>query len=893
MDNSNAGGNVTRVEILIVEDSPSQAERLGKLLTSEGYAVRLAENGKIALEEARRRTPRMIISDIGMPVMDGYELCRQLRQDPNLRDMPVILLTALNNLHDVVRSLECGADNFIRKPFEDKYLLGRIRFILANRDLRHDERTQLAMRVRLGGTTHLVTAERQQIFDMLISTYEEAVQMTEELRAQQERLARSYQSLEGLYRVAESLNPALTPDAVLEAALDRALDLPDVNAARVLLRTSDGQLHEAASRSLDPSQLPGPLARWLRLELQASSAHLGVLELLCGAGTCEEHLHAFRTLANQVAIALERAGLYANMEELVLERTQELERKHDQLSAVLQTSGALVLVIDDEGRIEMFNPACERTFGYSFEEVRNRHFWDVAESREKVDNVVQVLARTKVAELPLQSLQEVVVRDGSTRHVIWSTAALKRGDGHYYVCTGLDVTERREAEEQVRFLSNFDVTTGFANRSLLGERFAAAREEAAHAGRVLGLFVVHFPRLLELQQTLGTQAESSLLLQIAGRLRKWSKADEQRLARLDEITFAVLAERDNPDELAVVAGELASLFVAPAVLGPVEVHLAPFLGITVSPNDGDQFDELATAATTAMRTAMAEKAGQYAFYKAEFNRAASKRLRMESELRRALSRDEFLLHYQPQVSVSTGTIVGMEALVRWRHPRLGLLAPGEFIGMAEDSGLILPLGEWVLEEACQQNSSWLQQGLPVVPVHVNLSAKQFSADLVRIVKGALDRSQLPPSLLALELTESLSMEDPEQTISILRSLKDMGLRLAIDDFGTGYSNLAYLKKFPVDRLKLDRSFVKDLHAQGDDMSISRAVIDMAHSLQLKVTAEGVETDDQLRLLRANGCDEVQGFLMSRPVAADACPALLSAGVLLPEPPTEMRMVPGR
>jgi EAL domain-containing protein (putative c-di-GMP-specific phosphodiesterase class I)/CheY-like chemotaxis protein len=256
------------------------------------------------------------------------------------------------------------------------------------------------------------------------------------------------------------------------------------------------------------------------------------------------------------------------------------------------------------------------------------------------------------------------------------------------------------------------------------------------------------------------------------------------------------------------------------------------------------------------------------------------RFRFESALRRAIERDELTVHYQPQVSLSTGAIVGFEALLRWQHPELGLIAPGRFIGMAEETGLILPIGEWVLRRACEQSCAWQREGLPAVPVSVNLSARQFSEHIAETVGRILAETGLDPRLLELELTESASMEDPQKTFEILRQLKDMGVRLAIDDFGTGYSNLNYLKRFPVDRLKLDQSFVHDITSDPDDLSISRAVIAMAHGLRLEVIAEGVETTGQLALLAEHGCDEIQGYLFSRPVSAPECARMLREGKVL-------------
>ncbi|HTH94497.1 MAG TPA: EAL domain-containing protein, partial [Rhodocyclaceae bacterium] len=268
---------------------------------------------------------------------------------------------------------------------------------------------------------------------------------------------------------------------------------------------------------------------------------------------------------------------------------------------------------------------------------------------------------------------------------------------------------------------------------------------------------------------------------------------------------------------------------------------------------------------------------RYQFYMPEMNRSTNERLKLESALRRAIEQDELVLHYQPQADLKSGNIIGFEALLRWQHPELGLVMPGKFIGLAEETGLIVPMGEWVLREACRQSRAWTDAGLPMMPVAVNLSAKQFASDIADRVSAILAETGIDGARLELELTESLSMDKPERTIEILHALKHMGICLSIDDFGTGYSNLSYLKRFPVDKLKLDQSFVRDLAVSTEDQSIARAVIAMGHALRLKVIAEGVETEAQRQILASEACDEMQGYLFSRPVPADVCAQYLREG----------------
>ena len=899
--------NPQLIEILVVEDSATQARHLAHLLADEGgYRVRLAVNGAEALAAARAAPPTMIVSDIAMPVMDGFALCQEVKRDPALREIPVILLTSLTSLYDVIRGLDCGADNFIRKPFDSKYLLGRIRFILANRALRSNDRVQLGMQVNLGGQTHFITAERQQIFDLLISTYEEAIQMTEELKAQQQRIARSYQSLEGLYKIAEALNPALSETSAAGGALDGALDFPGVTGGFVSLYDCAGLLRVVASATpgvalgasiecdcadrLASGQLRAPeLAHDCRalggghacVPLVAGERALGLLHLATAPGALAgDDLPLLGTIGNQIAVAVERAQLYANMEAQVQERTEALQSERNLFSTVLDTTGALVVLTDRDGRIRLFNRACEQALGWSAAEAVGRMLWEVFQM-EGDDTAV----RRFYHDLPVDRMQPQLpvqwrTRDGQLRATIWSSVAIRRADGQVesMLATGLDVTELRGAESQLRYLTNYDALTGLPNRALLRDRVGQLRAAAAR-GQVLGFMLVRLERLGLIRETLGGQAEQELLLQASARLAPLAGNDT--LARYAENTFALAVLRPAVDDLAQLAREVLNELARAYVWGDEELHLDPCIGITVCPNDGEDLDILARGAESAVSRAGSVMEGRCQFYQPAFNQGVGERFRLESALRRAIEREEFLLHYQPQADLKSGAIIGFEALVRWRHPERGMVPPGQFIGLAEETGLILPIGEWVMRRACQQSRAWQQAGLRAVPVSVNLSARQFSEHIPATVRRILDETGLAPHLLELELTESASMDDPEKSFEILRQLKDMGVRLAIDDFGTGYSNLNYLKRFPVDKLKLDQSFVRDIASDTNDLSIARAVIAMAHGLRLTVIAEGVETGAQLALLRENGCDELQGYYFSRPVPAEECERMLRDEARLP------------
>ena len=901
-----------KIDILVVEDSATQAQYLAQILEQAGYRVRLATNGREGLAAARAMPPTIVVSDIAMPEMDGFALCQEIKRDPLLRDIPVILLTSLSSLYDVIKGLDCGADNFLRKPYDNANLLGRIRYILANRALRATERVQMGMRINLGGQTHFITAERQQIFDLLISTYEEAIQMTEQLKAQQLRITSSYQSLEGLYRIAEALNPAMTEHAVGDLALEHLLDFPGVMKASLKMVDAEGRLRLAGARAIDgdvTGEGDGPCCdcetRLMRgepagPELVLTCAQRGqphaCIALDTGAGTrgllClttsqprldEEQVQLLATVASQIGVAVQRARLYDTMESQVKERTEAFQAERQLLSAVVNTSGALVCMVDGAGIIRLFNPACEAALGWRAEEAIGRACAEVLreddESSADGGALARLFAYPPAGDGPVQLRGQWRSRDGALRAIIWSATWFRRADGRieYFVCTGVDVTELRGAEEKLRYMSRFDALTGLPNRLVMRDRVRQLQEhEGVTSGRQqVGLLLIKPERLRVIAESLGLEAEQSMLRQAAGRLGHRQRGGVS-VGRVSERTFAIATVGRAPEDFAGMARQVLAELSLPFLLGEQELYLDPAIGIALYPNDGDDYDAIYQGADAALRRALGSKSERYEFSRPGLNQDAHARFQFENALRGAIERHELVLHYQVQASIATGAIIGVESLVRWQHPEQGLIGPGLFIPLAEETGVILAIGEWVLRCACEQAMSWQREGLPPVPVSVNLSARQFSEHAVAMVERILAETGLAPRLLELELTESASMEEPEKTIEILRQIKAMGVKVAIDDFGTGYSNLSYLKRFPLDKLKLDQSFVRDLVTGQHDLSIARAVIAMGHSLGLTVIAEGVEGADQLDLLAANGCDEIQGYYLSRPVDGKACAALMAS-----------------
>jgi diguanylate cyclase (GGDEF)-like protein len=434
--------------------------------------------------------------------------------------------------------------------------------------------------------------------------------------------------------------------------------------------------------------------------------------------------------------------------------------------------------------------------------------------------------------------------------------------------------------DQVRELAYYDSLTGLPNRLSYKERLAYALEQASRSQRLVAAFFIDLDHFSRINDTLGHEVGDQLLRHVASRLRSCCREREDEVgpavatvapevARLggDEFTI-IMAGLQEAQDAAKLARRILSSFAHPVRVGSHEIFINASIGIAIYPYDGEDIDTLLMHADTAMYKAKEQGGSSYQTYSKSMTTTALQRLTLENDLRRALDRNEFEVHYQPIVDAYTSTVVGAEALFRWRHPELGLLLPSEFIPIAEENGLIVPMGEWILENACAQNRAWQDAGLPRIRVSVNLSSRQLKRSLIDTVARALQVSGMEPRYLSLELTESVLVNHHKEGTDALHALRAMGLHLAVDDFGTGYSSFSYLKHFPLDTLKIDRSFIREIAAQPDDAAITTAIIAMGHALGLRVIAEGVETEAHLALLQKQGCDEIQGYLVGRPVPAE-------------------------
>ncbi len=438
--------------------------------------------------------------------------------------------------------------------------------------------------------------------------------------------------------------------------------------------------------------------------------------------------------------------------------------------------------------------------------------------------------------------------------------------------------ERDGAKNRLTYLAQNDSLTNLPNRWFLNNYLQEAIGRRPPAPAAISVMFIDLDRFKTVNDTMGHSVGDELLVQASRRL-EGCMDENSMVARLggDEFSIVVTHHRYSEQAMAVLATKVVNALEKPFVLRGQEIFVSASVGIASYPHDGSDVGVILKNSDTAMYSAKKSGRNNYKFYQAEMNESAIKRLRTETLLRGALDRDEFILHFQPKLSLTDGKISGLEALLRWSHPEQGLVSPAEFIPMLEDTGLIIPVGEWVIRKVCETLKGWKNNHVRLVPIAINLSARQLQVkDLATTIRMIFEEYDIDPALLEFELTESMLMMDPESAVAILREIKSYGISLSVDDFGTGYSSLSYLKRFPLDTLKIDRSFIKDVINNHEDAAITRAVIALAHELDLNVIAEGVETVEQLNLLIKHGCDQIQGYLFSKPVPRDECAAMIQS-----------------
>lgn len=571
----------------------------------------------------------------------------------------------------------------------------------------------------------------------------------------------------------------------------------------------------------------------------------------------------------------EQAPVFIAMVQDITER-RRVEFRTRTLSMALQQAADVVVVTDAEGIIEYVNPAFEDATGFSREEVSGKtpsmvrsgkhdhkfysDLWKTITRGKVYRNVF--INRRKNGEIYYEEKTITPVKDASGKIV-------------NYISTGRDITERIESQERLHYLAHHDVLTDLPNRLLFLERLSHALTRAQRSKNTCAVLFLDLDRFKKINDTLGHDAGDHLLQAVAERLKNVVR-DGDTIARIGGDEFIVLLEDIKaPEDVGSISRKILHKISRPFSINHQKLYTSTSIGISLFPADGTDAHTLLKNADAAMYRAKDRGRNNYQFYSADLGAKALKYFALENDLHNALEREEFVLYFQPQMDLKNGNITGVEALIRWNHPESGLVSPAEFIPLLEDTGLIVPVGEWVLTAACEQVKEWQNAGIDIKRLAVNISSRQIEdRQFLQTVESVLKNTKMDPKMLEFEITESLLMSHAEQTLQTIRELSDMGIRLAIDDFGTGYSSLSYLKRFPIDTLKIDQSFVHDITTDTEDAAIIKAILAMSRSLNIDVVAEGVETREQEAFLKAHGCDYVQGYLYARPAPSDVIELLL-------------------
>jgi diguanylate cyclase (GGDEF)-like protein len=765
-----------KTRVLVVEDSASQAKRLQTVLETAGFVVTVAPDGHKALDAFQTSEFDLVLSDVMMPGMTGYDLCRRIKAGPRGAGVPFILLTSLGKPIDLVRGLECGADNYIYKPFQPSALLGRIQTILGNKCAREASPTRGRDEVLFMGHKLTIAAGKEQIFDYLGSTFEDFMQARQ--REYENALAREKQLAQAeTYRLREDM-------------------------------------------------------------LRKEKENLGLL-------------HAF---------------LQSTLDALAI-RVAILDR------------GGTILAVNSEWRcFDGVDPMVGRCCDVG------ANYLDACDAPEKPQGAESPAVAAGIRDVMTRSRdkfsREYPCEVHNSRR--WFNVRVTRfgeDEGVRVVVAHEDITPRKAAEEQLLHEAYHDSLTGLPNRALFADRLDRAVLRAKRtAGFLFSVLFLDLDGFKVVNDSLGHTAGDQLLMGIGSRLEGCVRNGDT-VARLGGDEFAILVNdiRDVNDALSM-GDRIHQKFEIPFMLGGHEVFTSASIGIAVSDTRYDRPVEMLRDADTAMYRAKALGKGHHVVFDQAMHTSVMGRLRLETDLRRALEREEFCVFYQPIVELATERVAGFEALVRWKHPERGMVSPADFIPAAEESGLIIPLDLWVIREACRRMQAWnaeFPRALPLM-LSVNLSSKQFAqAGLIDSIEEILADTGIDPRCLRVEITESVLMGQAESAQAKLREIKRRGISLSMDDFGTGYSSLSYLHKFPFNVLKIDRSFVSRIGPRGENGEIVATIIALAHNLGMQVVAEGVETIEQAAHLRSLRCQYGQGYYFARPLCPDDTAQMLA------------------
>ncbi len=920
--------------ILIVDDHVLNREFLMTLLGYGGHRLLEAADGVEGLKVVRAERPDLVISDILMPNMDGYEFVTRLHSDPQTADVPVIFYTATYREREAMAVAQsCGVRWVLPKPSDPEVILRTVHEALGLAEVAEDEQMpSFAPEPPQEGRFHNIDDKVAEYLGELESSsqllskfaHETDEAAPENLTRMTQRLTSSLSSLQAvslrltaLIELGIELGAERDPGALVEIGCRVAQNIcvskyacigvlepgaaelayfascgAGVPARQIALAPRAGVLRGLLEQRQacrindlngDPASigLPAshpPVHSFLGVPIASRERIHGWLYLVdkLGAdGFSEVDERVAATVAAQISVAYENLLLYDEIKrhhaQLTLDMNARIRLDEDlrRFRLAMDATADAIFLVDRAGMcfVDVNVTAC-RMLGYERED-----FLKVGPNKsiEGELNRLEELYDKLLAGDQSGAMTELLLyrKDGSPLSVEVQRRTLRSGPSWILVAVARDITERKEAEQRLLKLAHFDTLTGLPNRSQFYSALTRALDQAAEHHWAVGVLFLDVDRFKTVNDTLGHPVGDELLRQFSGRLVDCLRVRDT-IGRFGGDEFAaILVLPEGPQTAIAVVDKIRETLRRPFDLDGHEVTVTASIGITVYPDDGADADTLIKYADTAMYRAKEAGRDAFRFFTAEMNAQSLARLDLENALRRAIDNDEFVLHYQPKVHIGSGRISGAEALIRWKRPGHGMVSPGLFIPILEETGLIVRVGTWVLNEACRKISEWGKSKTGPVHLSVNVSGIQFFVGgLEEEVLKAIKVHDIAPELLELELTESSLMSNAEDTITVLRNLKALGIQISIDDFGTGYSSLAYLKRFPIDKLKIDIAFVREVTSNPDDAAIVLAIINMAHSLKLQVIAEGVEKDAQLAYLRRHGCDEMQGYYFSRPVPED-------------------------
>lgn len=835
--------------VVIVDDRATNlkilrrfAERLGS-----DVEVKTFDSAEVALEHFKKAPPDLVVTDYVMPQMSGEEFILHCRRQPQTCDVPIIVVTAYEDREFRYRALDTGATDFLLSPVDAREFCIRARNLLTIREQRKAIQS------------HADSLQKE----LAIALRQHAV----EIQRREQQLRRIVDTVPALIRACDTRKMV----TLLNEQHQRFFDLRGKMVEGPFSKEIFGADYVARHQQLD--------------ELVAASGQTmeDIEEILVDAEGAERVLLTTKAPLRTEGSTVDQVvtvSLDITERKLGERNLQESEQRFRNLIE----SSVLGIVIARNGKPLFANRTYAAIFGYtSGEDILALGSLDRLYAPTELERIRQFReARLKGEAAPADYEFQGIRKDGAllwagthVQQVVWQGEIATQS-------TVADITLRKEYEERLHRQANFDEVTGLPNRVLALDRLRSAVISAQRHRHKVGVLFIDLDHFKKINDTLGHATGDQLLKAAADRLRKCVRA-EDTVARLggDEFTV-ILPNLASATHAEPVIQKILDTFSFPFPLGREEAFISASIGVTVSPDDGKDPHILMQNADAAMYRAKERGRNTFNFFTAELNRRAVERMRIESHLLHALDRNEFELHYQPIVDLRHGTVIGAEALLRWSNSVLGNVEPDRFIPLAEDTGLIVPIGLWVLETACAQLAAWRKNGMPPLRVSVNISTRQFrGTNLVETLSDILRRYNIPPHLLELEITEGLLMDELPQTRANLRDLASRSVRLSLDDFGTGYSSLRYLQQFPVDTLKIDKSFVKEVPHEEGDATVVEAIIAMAEHLQLQVVGEGIEREDQFNFLQSRGCHLGQGFYFSRPLSAGAFERWLDVRVPTP------------